>query len=130
MRMSQWIETGQSPALPGDYQLLSGLCVQSNLAKQLAKLVKVKYVENITDASRVGGLPCVCPVVCRVLVHPPVCHPRSSQTTFLGCLFARGSLVIASWCRPFPLVWFVCTLPGTCRTSGQTAGDARKGEAR
>ena len=30
--------------------------VQSNLAKQLAKLVKVKYVENITDASRVGRL--------------------------------------------------------------------------
>lgn len=28
--------------------------LQSNLAKQLAKLVKVKYVEDITDASRVG----------------------------------------------------------------------------
>ena len=28
--------------------------MQSNLAKQLGKLVKVKYVEDITDASRVG----------------------------------------------------------------------------
>lgn len=28
--------------------------LQSNLAKQLAKLVKVKYVEDITAASRVG----------------------------------------------------------------------------
>lgn len=30
--------------------------LQSNLAKQLAKLVKVKYVEDITYASRVGEL--------------------------------------------------------------------------
>lgn len=29
-------------------------CLQSNLAKQLAKLVKVKYVEDISAASRVG----------------------------------------------------------------------------
>lgn len=28
--------------------------MQSNLAKQLAKLVKVKYVEDISAASRVG----------------------------------------------------------------------------
>ena len=34
--------------------MLSLLPLQSNLAKQLAKLVKVKYVEDISTASRVG----------------------------------------------------------------------------
>ena len=32
--------------------------MQGNLAKQLAKLVKVKYVEDISLASRVGASPC------------------------------------------------------------------------
>jgi len=32
--------------------------MQGNLAKQLAKLVKVKYVEDISLASRVGMSPC------------------------------------------------------------------------
>lgn len=32
--------------------------MQGNLAKQLAKLVKVKYVEDISLASRVGTSPC------------------------------------------------------------------------
>lgn len=40
--------------------VLSSWCVmQSNLAKQLGKLVKVKYVEDITDASRVGECTCL-----------------------------------------------------------------------
>lgn len=34
--------------------LTKPVVLQSNLAKQLAKLVKVKYVEDITAASRVG----------------------------------------------------------------------------
>jgi len=29
-------------------------CLQDNLVKQLAKLVKVRYVEDITDSERVG----------------------------------------------------------------------------
>ena len=33
--------------------------MQGNLAKQLAKLVKVKYVEDISLASRVGMYPCL-----------------------------------------------------------------------
>lgn len=32
------------------------LLVQSNLVKQLAKLVKVRYVEDITSADRVGKI--------------------------------------------------------------------------
>ena len=32
----------------------SWLLLQANLTKQLAKLVKVKYVEDITDSTRVG----------------------------------------------------------------------------
>jgi hypothetical protein len=31
--------------------------LQSNLVKQLAKLVKVRYVEDITRTTRVGGWP-------------------------------------------------------------------------
>jgi len=32
--------------------------LQANLVKQLAKLVKVRYVEDITDSERVGMLLC------------------------------------------------------------------------
>lgn len=44
--------------------------MQSNLAKQLAKLVKVKYVEDISAASRVGKqLECASHMLMHVL--PP-----------------------------------------------------------
>ncbi len=42
--------------------------MQGNLAKQLAKLVKVKYVEDISLASRVGMSPCTwVPKLCTLM---------------------------------------------------------------
>lgn len=47
-----------------------GCVVQANLVKQLAKLVKVRYVEDITASERVGA---------------PVCCPSSHMCALPTC---------------------------------------------
>ena len=56
--------------------------MQSNLAKQLAKLVKVKYVEDISAAARVGKQLSACGVACQ----PHLCmymHVNHLHTSFI-----------------------------------------------
>ena len=70
--------------------VLSSWCVmQSNLAKQLGKLVKVKYVEDITDASRVGEPAHACTVspIQSLTTGPESCcqHIRCKPAGLMQC---------------------------------------------
>ncbi len=92
--------------------------MQGNLAKQLAKLVKVKYVEDISLASRVGKSPCTWVIVHIdvIIAHMSVRTVHMDQKCVRGCqtsaaiqdlLFACRSVLIligCCWTRLSPTV--------------------------
>lgn len=93
--------------------------MQGNLAKQLAKLVKVKYVEDISLASRVGTSPCTwVPESCTLMPEmrtwvPELCTWISEFCTWVPDFCSNTERAFCVWgaivCVP---VLIVC-----CRTN-------------
>ncbi len=75
--------------------------MQGNLAKQLAKLVKVKYVEDISLASRVGKSPCTWVIVHIdvIIAHMSVRTVHMDQKCVRGCQTSAAIQDLLFACR-------------------------------